>query len=49
MRPFLQALEASPATRHHMLEVLDDENQLQQLKVQLSVVIDTGQPFVKRT
>ena len=48
-QPFLEALESAPSTRRHLLDVLKDVQQLQQLKVQLAVVVDAGQPFVSRT
>ena len=49
VRPFLEALDSSPAVRQHLLDVIKDEDKFRQLKLELTVVIDAGEPFVTRT
>ena len=49
VRPFLEALDSSPAVRRHLLDVIEDEDKFRQLKLELAVVIDAGEPFVTRT
>ena len=49
VRPFLEALDSSPAVRRHLLDGIEDEDKFRQLKLELAVVIDAGEPFVTRT
>ena len=49
VRPFLEAVDSSPAERRHLLDVIEDEDKFRQLKLELAVVIDAGEPFVTRT
>ena len=43
VRPFLEALDSSPAVRRHLLDVIEDEDKFRQLKLELAVVIDSGE------
>lgn len=49
VQPFLGAMESSPSTRRRLLDVLEDVQQSQDLRLQLAVVLDAGEPFVSRT
>ena len=50
IEPFLrQHEEISPANRSHLLEVSDDPESLQKLRLELAAVIDTGVHFVNAT
>ena len=47
VEPFLrQNEEISPANRRHLLEIFDDPESLQKLRLELAVVIDAGVHFV---
>ena len=49
MEPFLQDLEACPAARQHILDVLHNEHQHKHLCMELAITIDAGLPFVEKT
>ena len=49
VEPFLQDLEACPAARQHLLDVLHNEHQDKQLYMELAITIDAGLPFVEYT
>ena len=46
---FLQAMEASPATTPKLLQLFSDRRKHEYLQLELAVVIDAGEPFVKAT
>ena len=47
--PFMQETEASPTTCNKLLQLLSDKNKSEFLQVELAVVVDAGEPFVKAT
>jgi len=47
--PFLQQTEASPATCNKLLQIFADRSKSEYLQLELAVVIDVGEPFVKAT
>ena len=47
--PFLQENEIAPANRGKLLAITDDLQKHSHLQVDLAVVIDVGQHFVKAT
>ena len=48
--PFLRENEnLSPATRQHLLEIIDNPRDLQDLRLELAVIVDAGVQFVKAT
>ena len=47
--PFLRAYEASPTTCNKLLQLLSDKSKFEFLQLELAVVIDAGEPFVKAT
>ena len=47
--PFTQETEASPTKCNKLLQLLSDKNKSEFLQVELEVVIDVGEPFVKAT
>ena len=47
--PFLRATEASPTTCNKLLQLLSDKSKFEFLQLELAVVIDAGEPFVKAT
>ena len=47
--PFLTLLSSSPTIRGHLLEVLQDSQDLITLRLQLAVTLDAGKPFVTST
>ena len=49
VRPFLEALDSSPPVCQHLLDVIEDEDKFWQLKLELAVVIDAGEPIVTKT
>ena len=46
---FLQDLEACPAARQHLLDVLHNEHQHKQLCMELAITINAGLPIVEKT
>ena len=49
VKPFLQDLEACPAARQHLLDVLHNEYQHKQLCMELAITINAGLPIVEKT
>ena len=47
--PFLRSLESSPTICRHLLNILEDEEQRRDLRLQLAVTVDAGKPFVTGT
>ena len=47
--PFLRSLESSPTVCRHLLNILEDEEQRRDLRLQLAVTVDAGKPFVTGT
>ena len=46
---FLQENEENSATRQHLLEIIDNPRDLQDLRLELAVIVDAGAQFVKAT
>ena len=50
VKPFLESLDGvSPATVAHLLEILNDEDDLDSLRLQLAAMVDVGKHFVRLT
>lgn len=50
VEPFLRENEnLSPATRRHLLEIIDNSQDLRDLRLELGIIVDAGVHFVKAT
>ena len=47
--PFLIALESCPNISRRLREILEDPEQLKQLRLQLAITVDMGKPLVQKT